>query len=138
MTDMDKNIEEAKAAMLPYKSWEQLPGESSAAFAAFCACRDLGPERSILDAVKRRKCTCYRFLRSVAVYGYARCVGGVRRTARFLLTRCIFAFCRVGAGHLLQLFHKNYIYHIFQSVIRLHAVYFAGLDISHAEKAYFH
>jgi hypothetical protein len=28
MTDMDKAIEEARAAVLPFESWERLPGES--------------------------------------------------------------------------------------------------------------
>jgi len=51
MTDFDKTIEEAKAAMLPFESWERLTGESSAAFAAFCAFRDFGAERSIRKAV---------------------------------------------------------------------------------------
>ena len=44
MIDMDKAIEEAKAAMLPFESWERLKGESSLAFAAFCSYRDYGPE----------------------------------------------------------------------------------------------
>jgi len=48
---MDKAIEEAKAAMLPFESWERLKGESSLAFAAFCAYRDYGPERNIRKAV---------------------------------------------------------------------------------------
>jgi hypothetical protein len=52
MTDFDKAIEEAKAAMLPYESWEKLPGESSLAYAAFCAFRDLGAERNIRKAVE--------------------------------------------------------------------------------------
>jgi hypothetical protein len=51
MTDIDKAIEEAKAAMLPFESWERLQGESSAAFAAFCAFRDFGLERNIRKAV---------------------------------------------------------------------------------------
>ena len=52
MTDMDKAIEEAKSEMLPFESWERLAGESSAAFAAFCAFRDVGPERNIRKAVE--------------------------------------------------------------------------------------
>jgi len=52
MTDMDKAIEEAKAEMLPFESWERLAGESSAAFSAFCAFRDVGPERNIRKAVE--------------------------------------------------------------------------------------
>jgi hypothetical protein len=51
MTDMDKAIEEARAAIMPFESWEQLPGESGRAYAAFCAFRDLGPERNIHKAV---------------------------------------------------------------------------------------
>ena len=51
MTDIDKTIEKAKADMLPFESWEQLSGESSPAFSAFCAFRDVGPERSIRKAV---------------------------------------------------------------------------------------
>ena len=52
MTDIDKVIDEAKAAVLPYESWERLSGESSLAFAAFCVFRDLGAERSIRKAVE--------------------------------------------------------------------------------------
>jgi hypothetical protein len=51
MTDFDKAIDEAKAAVLPYESWERLKGESSLAFAAFCAFRDVGAERNIRKAV---------------------------------------------------------------------------------------
>jgi len=52
MTDIDKAIEEAKADMLPYESWERLAGETSSAFAAFCSFRDLGSERNIRRAVE--------------------------------------------------------------------------------------
>ena len=52
MTDMDKAIEEAKAAMLPFESWERLTRESSKAFAAFCSFRDFGPDRNIRKAVE--------------------------------------------------------------------------------------
>jgi hypothetical protein len=52
MTDIDKAIEEAKADVLPFESWERLAGESAAAFAAFCAFRDCGPERNIRKAVE--------------------------------------------------------------------------------------
>jgi hypothetical protein len=52
MMDMDKAIEEAKAAVLPFESWERLPGESGLAYAAFCAFRDFGPERNIRKAVE--------------------------------------------------------------------------------------
>ena len=51
MTDIERTIQEAKAAMLPYESWERLPGESGAAFSAFCAYRDYGLERTIRKAV---------------------------------------------------------------------------------------
>jgi hypothetical protein len=52
MTDMDKAIEEARAAVMPFESWERLPGETGAAYAAFCAYRDLGLERNIRKAVE--------------------------------------------------------------------------------------
>jgi hypothetical protein len=52
MTEIDKAIEEAKAAILPFESWERLPGETGAAYAAFCAFRDLGPDRNIRKAVE--------------------------------------------------------------------------------------
>jgi hypothetical protein len=51
MTAMDKAVEEGKAAVMPFESWERLPGESSAAYAAFCAFRDFGPERNVRRAV---------------------------------------------------------------------------------------
>lgn len=47
----EKAIEEAKAAALPYESWERLTGETPGAFAAFRAYRDLGPQRGIRKAV---------------------------------------------------------------------------------------
>jgi hypothetical protein len=52
MTDIDKTIEEAKEAMLPYESWVQLTGETSRVFAAFCAFRDCGVDRTIHKAVE--------------------------------------------------------------------------------------
>jgi hypothetical protein len=52
MTDIDKAIEEAKAELMPFESWERLPGETGAAYAAFCAFRDLGFERNIRKAVE--------------------------------------------------------------------------------------
>jgi hypothetical protein len=52
MTDIDKAIEEAKASVLPFESWEQLPGESGKAFTAFCAFRDYGADRSMRQAVE--------------------------------------------------------------------------------------
>jgi hypothetical protein len=54
MMDMDKAIEQAKAAVMPFESWEQLPGESGLAYAAFRAFRDLGYERNI-----RKAAICY-------------------------------------------------------------------------------
>jgi hypothetical protein len=52
MTDIDKTIEEAKAAILPFESWGRLTGESPAAYAAFRAYRDYGPDRNIRRAVE--------------------------------------------------------------------------------------
>jgi hypothetical protein len=52
MTDMNKTIEEAKAAVLPYESWERLAGESGVAYAAFCVFRDYGPDRNVRKAVE--------------------------------------------------------------------------------------
>jgi hypothetical protein len=51
MMDFEKAIEEAKADMLPFESWERLTGESTLAYAAFCTYRDLGAERNIRKAV---------------------------------------------------------------------------------------
>jgi len=56
MTDIDKTVEEAwaestTAEALPFESWERLAGETSLAFAAFCAYRDYGLERNIRKAV---------------------------------------------------------------------------------------
>jgi len=51
MTDIAKAIEQAKAEVMPFESWERLPGETSAAFAAFCAFRDFGSDRNIRKAV---------------------------------------------------------------------------------------
>jgi hypothetical protein len=51
MTDIDKAIDEAKSSLLPFESWERLPGETGKAFAAFCAYRDCGLERNIRKAV---------------------------------------------------------------------------------------
>ena len=52
MIDFDKTIEQAKAEVLPFESWERLEGESPAAFTAFCAYRDVGVERNIRKAVE--------------------------------------------------------------------------------------
>lgn len=59
MTDFTKAIEEAKADMLPYESWERLTGESPAAFKAFCAFRDFGADRGIrkvIDVTEKDEC----------------------------------------------------------------------------------
>jgi hypothetical protein len=65
MTDIDRAIEEVKAELMPAnlrfdESWERLPGETGAAYAAFCAFRDLGFERNIRKAVEahfhKQKC----------------------------------------------------------------------------------
>jgi hypothetical protein len=52
MTEIEKVIEEARAAALPFESWERLPGESAGAYFAFCAYRDYGAERNIRKAVE--------------------------------------------------------------------------------------
>jgi hypothetical protein len=52
MTEIDKAIQDAKAEMLPFESWERLPGESGGAYAAFCSFRDYGPERNVRKAVE--------------------------------------------------------------------------------------
>ena len=52
MTDFEKAIEEAKADILPFESWERLPSESGAAYSAFCAYRDYGSDRNIRRAVE--------------------------------------------------------------------------------------
>ena len=52
MTEMDKAIEEAMADLMPFEGWNQLKGESSKAFLAFCSFRDLGAERNIRMAVE--------------------------------------------------------------------------------------
>jgi hypothetical protein len=52
MTDIDQTVSEAKAAVLPFESWERLAGETGGAYAAFCAYRDYGPERNIRKALE--------------------------------------------------------------------------------------
>jgi hypothetical protein len=54
MPDIDKIIDKAKSSLLPFESWERLPGESGLAYAAFRAFRDLGLERNI-----RKAAICY-------------------------------------------------------------------------------
>ena len=51
MTDIAKAIEQAKAEIMPFESWERLPGETAAAFSAFCTFRDFGSDRNIRRAV---------------------------------------------------------------------------------------
>jgi hypothetical protein len=51
MTDIERTIEETKAGLLPFESWERLAGESGAAYAAFAVYRDYGLERNIRKAV---------------------------------------------------------------------------------------
>jgi hypothetical protein len=41
-----------KKEPLPFEIWEQLPGETGRAYAAFRASRDYGPERNIRKAVE--------------------------------------------------------------------------------------
>jgi hypothetical protein len=50
--DTGKAIEKAKGMVMPFESWERLPGESGPAYAAFRAFRELGPERNIRRAVE--------------------------------------------------------------------------------------
>jgi hypothetical protein len=52
MRDIDMVIEEARALVLPFESWERLKGETAAAFAAFGVYRDFGAERTIKKAVE--------------------------------------------------------------------------------------
>jgi hypothetical protein len=52
MNDLEKAIEEAKADLLPFESWERLTNETPLAYSAFCAFRDLGAERNIRKAVE--------------------------------------------------------------------------------------
>jgi len=52
MNDFEKVIEEAKAEILPFESWERLTGESGAAYSAFCVYRDMGADRNIRKAVE--------------------------------------------------------------------------------------
>jgi len=49
MTAIDKAIDEA---LLPFESWERQKGETSGAFAAFCAYRDCGPGRNVRKAAE--------------------------------------------------------------------------------------
>jgi hypothetical protein len=53
MTDTDRMIEQVKAEMPPFESWERLNGEGAMAYAAFCVYRDYGPERNVRKAAVR-------------------------------------------------------------------------------------
>ena len=53
MKNIDKVLDEAKAGMMPFNSWELLPKESAEAFAAFVVYRDLGFGRSIKLAIEK-------------------------------------------------------------------------------------
>ena len=57
MTEYEKIIDDvwpksASSSVLPFESWERLPGETGAAHSAFCIFRDFGPERNIRKAVE--------------------------------------------------------------------------------------
>ncbi|MDR2740418.1 MAG: hypothetical protein LBB68_11390, partial [Treponema sp.] len=76
--------EDVKKELMPFESWERLPGESGSAYAAFCAFRDLGLERNIRKAVElgekdegrrekryrmwRNWCSAYRWRERAAEY----------------------------------------------------------------------
>ena len=53
MKNIDKVLDEAKAGMMPFNSWELLPNESAEAFAAFVVYRDLGFGRNIKLAIEK-------------------------------------------------------------------------------------
>jgi hypothetical protein len=55
MNEMTDVYEDIKKELLPFESWERLSGESRAAYAAFCAYRDYGPERNIRKAVEKHE-----------------------------------------------------------------------------------
>ena len=52
MSEIPDVYEDIKKELLPFESWERLTGESGAAYAAFSAYRDYGPERNIRKAVE--------------------------------------------------------------------------------------
>jgi hypothetical protein len=52
MRDIEETIEQTKAEIFPYESWERLASESGMAYAAFRTYRDYGPERNIRRAVE--------------------------------------------------------------------------------------
>lgn len=51
--EFEKIFDEAKNTMLPFESWEKLPKETGAAFAAFCVFRDYGAERNLKQALQK-------------------------------------------------------------------------------------
>jgi hypothetical protein len=53
MTDIEKILDDARAGILPFESWERITGESAAAYGAFCSYRDFGPERNIHKVVEK-------------------------------------------------------------------------------------
>jgi len=53
MKSIDRVLDEAKAGMMPFNSWELLPKESAEAFAAFVIYRDLGFGRNIKLAIEK-------------------------------------------------------------------------------------
>ncbi|MBV5330350.1 MAG: hypothetical protein JZU65_22420 [Chlorobium sp.] len=48
---LDETVAAGMEAVLPYESWERIPGESGQAFAAFCVFRDFGLDRNIRRAM---------------------------------------------------------------------------------------
>jgi hypothetical protein len=52
MADIEKVLDGARGVVLPFESWERLSGEGAAAYSAFCAYRDFGPERNIRRVVE--------------------------------------------------------------------------------------
>jgi hypothetical protein len=68
MTDIDRTVEEswqksAKAAVLPYESWEHLEDETASAFSAFRVFRDFGSDRNIrkaIESIEKNEAACER------------------------------------------------------------------------------
>jgi hypothetical protein len=51
MTDIEKTVEEGRSEILPFESWQNLPGEGAPAFSAFCLFRDFGADRNIIKVI---------------------------------------------------------------------------------------
>ena len=68
LTTFDEVIDAARAEVLPFESWERLPAESTAAYAAFCAFRDYGPDRNIKRAIAGNGGDARKTLRSYNVW----------------------------------------------------------------------